>query len=103
MWAESREGLTPAAVELRYRQRMADAVQQGSYQEHPVFTPPSDRDTGVWRYMDFAKLVSLLATQALFFARAESLNDPFEGSYPRLTSPGEVMYTRRFLLSNSHR
>ena len=30
--------------------------------------------------MDFAKLVSLLDRRALFFARADRLNDPFEGS-----------------------
>jgi len=31
--------------------------------------------------MDFTKFVSLLDTEALFFARADTLGDPFEGSY----------------------
>ena len=38
-------------------------------------------DTTLWRYMDFAKFVSLLENQALFFARSDKLDDPFEGSW----------------------
>jgi hypothetical protein len=60
---------------------MADSPRWGHYDEHPVFTPPDDPETAIWRYIDFAKLVSLLESRSLFFARAESLNDPFEGSY----------------------
>ena len=37
----------------------------------------------LWRYMDFAKFVSLLEKRALFFARADKLGDPFEGSFPK--------------------
>ncbi len=33
--------------------------------------------------MDFTKFVSLLNTQKLFFSRADSLTDEFEGSYPK--------------------
>jgi hypothetical protein len=33
--------------------------------------------------MDLAKFVSLLDTKSLFFARADKLGDPFEGSYPK--------------------
>lgn len=32
--------------------------------------------------MDFTKLVSLLDSQRLFFARADTFDDPFEGSWP---------------------
>ncbi len=50
------------------------------YEEHPEFeAPPSE--TVLWRYMDFTKFVSLLDRGALFFARADMLGDPFEGSY----------------------
>jgi hypothetical protein len=45
-----------------------------------VFVPPENRDVPIWRYMDFSKYVSLLDRQALFFARADLLGDPFEGS-----------------------
>lgn len=31
--------------------------------------------------MDFTKFVSLLAKRALYFARADKLGDPFEGSF----------------------
>ena len=36
--------------------------------------------------MDFMKFVSLLDTQSLFFARADKLGDPFEGSPPKLNA-----------------
>ena len=55
------------------------------YQRHPVFNPPND-DATLWRYMDFMKFVSLLDTQSLFFARADKLGDPFEGSPPKLNA-----------------
>lgn len=50
------------------------------YEAHPAFeSPPPEAE--VWRYMDFTKFVSLLDRGALFFARADRLGDPFEGSY----------------------
>lgn len=39
----------------------------------------SDNQT-VWRYMDFAKLVSMLQLRGLYFSRADLLGDPFEGA-----------------------
>jgi hypothetical protein len=35
----------------------------------------------IWRYMDFAKFVSMLKTSALFFCLAENFDDEFEGSF----------------------
>lgn len=49
------------------------------YKEHPVFEPPPP-EAVLWRYLDFTKFVSLLDNQSLFFARADKLGDPFEGS-----------------------
>ena len=40
--------------------------------------PPAD--AVLWRYMSFTKFVSLLTKEALFFARVDKLEDPFEGS-----------------------
>lgn len=40
--------------------------------------PPAD--AVLWRYMSFTKFVSLLTKKSLFFARADKLGDPFEGS-----------------------
>ena len=44
---------------------------------------PTVRNTTLWRYMSFTKFVSLLTKKSLFFARADKLRDPFEGSLPR--------------------
>lgn len=44
---------------------------------------PPPPDSSLWRYMDFAKFVSLLDRQSLFFARADKLDDPFEGAVPK--------------------
>ena len=49
------------------------------YKEHPSFNPPPDNAV-LWRYMGFTKFVSLLDKSALFFVRADKLEDPFEGS-----------------------
>lgn len=48
--------------------------------EHPVFKQPSNPDIKIWRYMDFTKYVSMLDSGSLYFARADLLGDPFEGS-----------------------
>lgn len=53
------------------------------YKEHEGCNPPPS-DAILWRYMDFTKFVSLLEKQALFFARADKLEDPFEGYWPDL-------------------
>ena len=45
-----------------------------------TFPQPEDRSSVVWRYMSFAKFLSLLDRKALFFARLDKLGDPFEGS-----------------------
>ena len=37
-------------------------------------------DQKLWRFMDFAKFISLLEDKALYFARADKLGDPFEGA-----------------------
>jgi hypothetical protein len=37
-------------------------------------------DTVLWRYMDFARLVAVLDSGTLHFARADQFSDPFEGA-----------------------
>lgn len=51
------------------------------YEEHPTFQAPDDPDSYIWRYMSFAKLLALLESKSLFFARADVLGkmDPYEG------------------------
>ncbi len=44
---------------------------------------PENLDAKIWRYLTFAKLVSLLDSQSLFFSRADLLGDSFEFTYPK--------------------
>jgi hypothetical protein len=50
---------------------------------HPSFKLPKNLDSKIWRYIDFTKYVSMLATSSLFFARADNLNDNYEGALPK--------------------
>lgn len=43
------------------------------------YSVPENTST-LWRYIDFTKFVSLLATQCLFFSSAALFKDPFEGA-----------------------
>ncbi|MCQ3932509.1 MAG: hypothetical protein DPW16_18825 [Chloroflexi bacterium] len=54
-------------------------------QKHPVFEEPEDTNSNVWRYMDFARFMSLLDKRALFFVTGNLLRklDPFEGSFSK--------------------
>jgi len=45
--------------------------------------PPQDSEAPIWRYMDFVRFMSLLANAALYFPRADRLNDTHEGAMPR--------------------
>ena len=49
-----------------------------------VSTP--ERSASLWRYMDFTKLLSLLEYESLYFARADSFEDPYEGEWPAATA-----------------
>ena len=53
------------------------------YQKHPEFQVPANKNTKIWRYLSFTKLFSLVATKTLFFSRAVTLADTFEGSYSK--------------------
>jgi hypothetical protein len=46
---------------------------------HTTITP-QEENQHIWRYMDFAKYLSLLDKQALFFSKVSNLNDPYEGT-----------------------
>ena len=80
------DGLTRAEWIDRKRKTLAD---------HPFYKVPSDPSATVWRYMDFAKFVSLLDSQALYFARASLLEDKFEGSVSHATLMAESALFRR--------
>ncbi len=46
---------------------------------------PEVTDT-VWRYMSFEKFANILATESLFFTRADKYDDKFEGYVPQSTT-----------------
>lgn len=48
------------------------------FSPHPYEIPNSE--SSLWRYMDFTKYVSMLSTSTLYFARADTFEDPFEGA-----------------------
>ena len=49
---------------------------------------PGPPETRVWRYMSLGRFLTMLHTSALFFCRVDKLEDEYEGTYPRLESPG---------------
>lgn len=56
--------------------------------ERGYFTPikfeqPADRSSAIWRYMTIGKFLSILDKRSLFFARLDTLGDPFEGAITR--------------------
>lgn len=53
------------------------------YKKHSIFKEPSNKDSKIWKFLDFTKFISLLETESLYFARADKLADPFEGSFPK--------------------
>jgi hypothetical protein len=54
-------------------------------QDDPLLDQP-DCDAKLWRYIDFSKLASFLATGTLFFSRADRFDDTWEGA----VSPSDV-------------
>jgi hypothetical protein len=44
-----------------------------------LVVPPED--AVLWRYMDFARFIHLIETKTLWFARADTFEDPLEGTY----------------------
>jgi hypothetical protein len=66
----------------------------GGYGHHELFERPERADR-IWRYMDFAKLVDLLDRNALFFARADCMSDPWEGGLSPFIEDANVADLRR--------
>src|SRR5688500_2598177 len=50
---------------------------------HPTFIPPEDQNAKIWRYIDYAKFVSLMDRKSLFFTKAINFDDPYEGTVPK--------------------
>lgn len=52
------------------------------FRESEGIEVPSDPYAKIWRYVDFAKFVSILEEKALFFADYKQFDDPQEGCFP---------------------
>ena len=50
--------------------------------EDKIETP--DNNQKIWRYMDFSKYVYLVTNRALYFTRADKLDDPYDCSWMQL-------------------
>jgi hypothetical protein len=48
--------------------------------QHELFKEPDHNDT-LWRYMDLAKMLSMITTSEIFFTRMDKFEDPYEGIY----------------------
>lgn len=60
---------------------------------HTALEQPPE-NAKLWRYMDIPKYLHMLTTKTLWFARADQLGDPFEGSTTRNTMEEWVEYLR---------
>lgn len=67
---------------------LAAAIRPGAFTQGVMSVPRETVPSGdsiLWRFLDFPKLVSVLETRALFFTRADKLEDPFEGAWSDAT------------------
>jgi hypothetical protein len=53
------------------------------FEYHQSFPQPSDPSVLAWRYMDLAKLMSMVLKRELYLRRLDLLPDRYEGLYPR--------------------
>lgn len=69
---------TPAVLCDRCAILLDETVVRYYWMKDPFESPkPEDK---LWRYMDIAKFISMLSTKSLYFASADSFEDPFEGA-----------------------
>lgn len=54
--------------------------------EHPCFPQPTEKSIQAWRYLDIAKFIWLLENKKLYLARLDKLQDPHEGTTPKLSA-----------------
>jgi hypothetical protein len=66
-----------------------------------VFREPDDPDITIWRYIDLAKLLSLLSSSTLWFSRADRLGDPHEGSLGAATRRALLEVQEQFIADNT--
>jgi hypothetical protein len=52
------------------------------YSEKESVKPPSNWDSGIWRYISTSQFLSILENGELHFTRTDKFPDPFEGTLP---------------------
>jgi hypothetical protein len=57
---------------------------------HPSFHQPDDTSISVWRYTDLSKFIWMLQKRAFYFARADLLDDPYEGYHTRVMADPSI-------------
>ncbi|WP_309260395.1 hypothetical protein [Bacillus cereus] len=57
-------------------------------------------DAKLWRYMDFAKLVSLLSNESLYLCRSDKFRDVFEGRLFGLENVKKVLENQSLRMDN---
>jgi hypothetical protein len=50
---------------------------------HPIFRDAPEPQAILWRYLSFARFVSLLHSERLHFKRIDRFDDHFEGAWPQ--------------------
>ena len=69
---------SPAVLCDRCAILLDETVVRYYWMKDPFESP--DPEDKLWRYMDIAKFISMLNTNSLYFASADSFEDPFEGA-----------------------
>lgn len=57
---------------------LKETATRHSFSPHPYEIP--NNESHLWRYMDFTKYVNMLSSSTLYFARADTFEDSFEGA-----------------------
>lgn len=73
--------MAPFALRQTQRRHTVRALRR-MYRPHEHFEGPNDPNVRIWHYMDLFKFLALLDTSKLYFARLDTLEDPFEGAFP---------------------
>lgn len=69
---------------------------------HTSFPQPQNKMVKVWRYMDLAKLISLIQSRSLYLVRLDKLTDPYEGTITSLTAAGINEYFKQIGSTNTY-
>jgi len=62
----------------------------------PDIRRPVDRNVRIWRYMDLPKYLYFVTYKSLFFSRIDKLDDPYEGSFPKVDKAKHLDWIEQF-------